>query len=145
MEQYQSKAVILTDEIEEVSGPKDLKSNFRSLNEWLFNACDSEHPQSAVEKFNFGLFESPDEYIVFFVGMETEKKQDTSISRIVFEPENMYYLLQKNEYENLSPEEIREKIKTALIKFTSTQKFETSFFAQAKSIKVDFAGEIWSK
>jgi hypothetical protein len=143
--EFKTKTVVLIDEREDVSEPKDLKSYFRSLNEWLLNACDNEHPRVGVEKFKFGLFESPNEYIMFFVGFKTENKQDSLITHIVFKPTNMYYRLQKNEYENLSPEELREKIKSELKNFTNTEKFKSSFFAKAKSIELEYDEEkIWS-
>ena len=66
---FSYREVIFTDEYEEVEGPpKNLQSHFKSINEWLLNACKNEHPPAINETFNFGLFESPGEYILFFYG-----------------------------------------------------------------------------
>lgn len=64
--------------------------------------------------------------------------------RIDFEPSNMYFQLPKGEYENLDREQVMNKVKVQLKDFTNTEKFKTSFFAQAKSITVNSKDEIWS-
>lgn len=140
--------IVISEEVDEVSPPPpDLTSNFRTLQEWLFNACDKDKPKTAIATYDFGFFESPGEYIVFVVGLNTyEKNENHSITTINFEPSDMDFQLPKSEHENLDREQVLDKVKAQLKDFIKTEKFKTSFFAQAKSIKTSFDGdEIWSK
>lgn len=140
--------VVLIDEVdEEPSPPPEILSSFKTLQEWLFNVCEKENPKTKIATYQFGLSESPGDYMLFVVGLNTyEKNENHLITNIVFEPSDMYFQLPKNEYENLDRAQVLDKIKSQLKDFTKTQKFKASFFAQAKSIKTSFDDdEIWTK
>jgi hypothetical protein len=142
------KKVTLVEEVDDVSPPPpEMHSNFETLQEWLFNMCDKEKPKVKIATYEFGLFESPGDYTVFVVGLNTyQKSEHHSVTTIDFEPSDMYFPLPENEHENSDREQVLDKIKSQLKDFTKTEKFKTSFFAQAKSIKTSFDGdEIWSK
>jgi hypothetical protein len=119
-------------------------SKFKSLQEWLLNICDTENPKNAHLTYNFGLFESPNEYILVLTGVNKyDKDQYNSITRIEFEPANMYFTLPANQYKGLTLEQVRERLSIQLKDFTKTEKFRQSFFQEAKSITTDWKGEIW--
>jgi hypothetical protein len=135
------------DEADEVlPPPPGLTSNFKTLQEWLLNACDMEKPKMQIAIYSFGLFESSNNYTIFMVGLNKYQKGRDSVIRIDYEPSNMYFQLPKNEFYDLNREQVLEKLKRELKDFTNTEKFKNSFFAQADLIKADFERDkIWSK
>ena len=134
------------EEVEEVSPPPPgLISNFKTIQEWLFNICDTEKPEKSITTYNFGLFESSDDYTVFLVGINKYGKGQDSATLIEFEPSSMYYPLPKSEYKNLTREQVQDQLTSLLKTFIKTDKFKNSFLAKAYSITVDFYGTIWSK
>ena len=137
--------VVFTDEYEEVEDPpRDFQSKFSSIQEWLEAIVDSEQPEEDIEIFSFGIFESANDYTMYLVGLQTQKKQDSSITRIGYKPQYMYYRLQKNEFENLDRDQVLSKIKGELKKFIDSEKFKSSFMGKGKSVRLEYAGEIWS-
>ena len=140
---------VQSEEIEEEvpPPPPDLKSNFKSLNDWLNNICDHEKPKKSIEEYNFGLFEAPNEYILFLVGVN-KYNEGTNRSRtsIEFKPTKMYFKLPQKEYANLSREMLLDKLTNQLKDLTGTKKFNTSFLAKAKTITFESNGQkIWSR
>ena len=131
--------------VEEVD-PPHITSHFKTLQDWLFHICDSRKPKKSIATYRIGLFESPDDYVIFLVGLNTHTKGKNSyITRIGFKPSNMYFQLPKSEYENLSREQLIDQLASQLKDFITTEKFKTSFLAKAESINTDFGGQIWSK
>ena len=137
----------LVDIVDEVSPPPpDLTSKFKTMQEWLLNLCDDMKPKNPIENYEFGLFESPEEYTMYLVGVNKYDKGDTSYTRIQFEPVNMYFPLPKGEYENLNREELLNRLISQLKDFADTEKFKASFFTQANKITFASNGQkIWSK
>ena len=126
--------------------PLRLTSRFKTVQEWLFNICDTDKPKKPITTYNFGLFEVEEDYIVFLVGLNTyNREQYSSATRIDFEPSGMYFPLPKSEYKNLKREQVLERLTAQLRNFTKTARFKHSFFAEAKSVTTDFKGEIWTK
>jgi hypothetical protein len=112
----------------------------------LFSICDKETPQQANLTYNFGLFESPGEYIVCLTGSTTyNKSPDHSVTRVEFEPANMYFNLPKREYAGLAQKQVRQQLTVQLEDFMKTKKFQHPFFQTAKSITTDWKGEIWAR
>jgi len=134
------------EEVEEVSAPPPgLTSNFKTPEEWLFNICDIDKPEKSITTYIFGLFESPDDYTIFLVGINRYDKGQNSVTGIDFEPSSMYYPLPKSENKNLTREQVQDQLTSLLKNFIKTDKFKNSFFAKAYSITVDFYGTIWSR
>lgn len=78
--------------------PPNFTSEFRTLRDWLINICDDNRPQKKISKYEFGLFESPANHILFLVGVNTYEESDTHTStRIDFEPKNMYFKLPESD------------------------------------------------
>jgi hypothetical protein len=73
--------------------------------------------------------------------------EGASIStRIEFEPSDMYFMLPKIEYGNLTNEQVKEKLEFQLKQFIESEKFASSFLANAKAVKIGFSNEtIWPK
>jgi hypothetical protein len=138
--------VTLTEVVDEQPDPPppELETKFNSIQEWLVTICDGNKPEKSIDTYQIGLFESPVDYILFLAGFNTHTQGNRAVTNIDFEPSNMYFRLPVNEYHNLTRKEIIAKLKTQLIDFTKSEKFKKSFLAQAKSIKIDFNGEIWS-
>ncbi len=122
-------------------------SPFKTLQEWLFNICDSNQPVESISEYNFGLYETPGNNMVCLVGYNTCRNIEQGISsrRIAFQPSNMFFVLPREEYGNLSQELVRKRILKELIEFTKTSKFKNSFLSKGDSITTDLIGEIWQR
>jgi hypothetical protein len=127
--------------------PAHINSKFKTLQEWLNNICDSNQPQKPVSEFKFNFIQSSDKYIVYMVGINKYGKDENSISTYIeFQPNDMYFILPKPEYDNLTNDQVREKLSSQLKKFVATEKFANSFLAKSKVIKLWFNNEtIWQK
>lgn len=141
------KEVTLYDIVDDVEPPPpNFTSNFKTLQDWLFTICDDEKPEKSILNYNFGLFESSDDNIIYLVGVNKYDKGDTSHTRIEFEPSNMYFQLPNSEYQNLGRDQILNKLTAQLKAFTNTEKFQNSFLAKANAIILESSGQtIWSK
>ena len=133
--------------VEEPDFPLHIKSKFKTLQDWLFAICDTDRPQKHIEEFKFNYFESSGKYTLFLLGLNTyEETKNRSITRIEFEPTNMYFKLPKSEYKNLNRQQLQDKLTSQLKGFTNTEKFKTSFLAMATIITMGFSEErIWPK
>ncbi|MFZ1798222.1 MAG: hypothetical protein WAU24_00025 [Chitinophagaceae bacterium] len=128
--------------VEDVQPPPfNIKTTFKTVEEWLFNICDSEKPQKPVTNYSIGIFESRNDYTLSFVGLYVNQRK----TEIAYEPLNMYFLLPKTEYKDLSREQLADKLVIQLKKFTATKKFMSSFLVQADSIFLNGTTKIWSK
>src|SRR5688572_104328 len=95
--------------------PPGFVSKFNSIHDWLKDICEKEKPETEIATYNFGLFESTDEYVLFLVGLNTTKKEKNhSLTRIEFEPVNTYFPLPATEFKNLTRDEVIEKISAQL-------------------------------
>lgn len=141
------KEVTLYDIVDDVEPPPhDLTSSFKTLQDWLFSICDDKKPKKSIANYNFGLFESPDDNIIYLVGVNKYDKGDTSRTRIVFKPSNMYFQLPNKEYKKLSRDQLLNKLAVQLKTFTNTEKFKTSFLSKSNAIILETNGLIiWSK
>lgn len=133
------------DEIEPPLPP--LTTKFKSLQDWLINICDNEKPKESIAKYKFELFESPNDYTIALIGVNTYNEgQNRSEIRIEFEPANMYFKLPEKEYKNLSRNLLVDKLTSQLQDFAGTEKFKTSFFTKANVVVFETNGQIiWSR
>jgi hypothetical protein len=111
--------------------------------EWLSALCTTEPPEESVVVYDFGLFESSVGNVIFLVGSKEYRKGQLSISKIDFEPTDMYFNLPADEYGSLNSEEVKAKLLKQIIEFTKTDQFRNSFFNNAKLILTDFGGKVW--
>lgn len=127
--------------------PPNLTSRFKTLQDWLINICSGDKPKKSIIKYNFGLFESPNNNTLVLTGVNTyDEGNNGSITRIEFKPKEMYFTLPKTYYENLNREQLLEKLISELKNFSNTKEFKTSFFTRANVIVFDTTGQtIWSK
>ena len=127
--------------------PPNFTSEFRTLRDWLINICYENRPQEKISKYEFGLFESPANYILFLVGVNTYEESDTHTStRIDFEPKNMYFKLPESDFQHLNTSQMLDKLTFQLKEFANTEHFQNSFFAKANIVVFETNGEkIWSK
>lgn len=135
--------------VEDVSEPPPphLVSKFATLQDWLLNICEKDRPQKPISKYTVGLFESPNDYTLVLVGVNTyDEDKNRSVNRIEFESTNMYFKLPEAYYKNLSREQLLDKLTSQLKDFAKTERFKTSFFSKATLFIFDTNGEtIWSK
>jgi hypothetical protein len=127
--------------------PPNLVSKFASLQEWLLNICEKDAPQKLISKYTVGLFESSNDYTLDLVGVNTyDEDKNRSATRIEFEPTNMYFKLPEAYYQNLSREQLLDKLTLELKDFANTERFKTSFIAKANVFVFESNGQtIWSK
>lgn len=125
--------------------PPGFTSPFKTLQEWLFNICDSNKPLESISEYNFGLYLSPGANMICLVGYNTDMKQGFPARRIAFQPSHTFFVLPHGEYGNLSQELVRKRIFKELTEFTKTTKFKNSFLSKGDSITTDLDGEIWQR
>ena len=126
--------------------PPNFISKFKTLQDWLINICDNDKPKQPIQKYKFGLFESTNDYTVFVAGVNTYSKGNYRSIRIAFKPTNMYLKLPKDYFENLTREQLLDKLTSELKDFASTEKFKNSFFTKAGIVVLETNGQtIWSK
>lgn len=51
--------------------PPHLTTKFKSLQDWLINICDNDKPKKSISKYKFELFESPNNYTIALIGVNT--------------------------------------------------------------------------
>ena len=125
--------------------PPGLTSHFKKVEDWFYNICDDKRPKKSIATYEFGLFESPDHYTTFLVGINTYNKEDTSYTPLSLN-HNMYFQLPIGEYKNLNRDELLNRLISQLKGLTNTKKFKTSFFTAADKIIFATNGQtIWSK
>ena len=134
--------IVLTEEVEDVEPPPPgFKTKFKNIQNWLLKICDTDKPAKPIQTYNFGLFESPKENIIYLVGTNTYQEKNHSLIRIEFKPSDMFFRLPDNGFKNLNREQLLDKINSQLKDFTKTEKFKSSLLAKAQLIKTEFKGE----
>lgn len=124
----------------------EIESNFSTIEEWLAYTCTHDKPEKPIAKYNFGLFESLDEYVVTLTGINTYEKNNSSRICIEFQPEYTFFRLPKPYYKSLSREQLLKKLTNDLENFLRTKYFHLSFFIQASIIVLEPTGQIlWRK
>jgi hypothetical protein len=132
-------------EEEQIEPPDDVDSSFDSLHDWLSNLCSTEKPTTKIKTYNFQISQSRDRYILSVVGSnDYSLERNHIISRIDFEPSDMFFLLPQNEYEQLDYSRAIDRVRIQLAEFTDTEVFKGSFFYLAESVNLN--GEvIWTR
>lgn len=127
--------------------PSRLTSKFKTIEDWLLDICENDKPKKSISQYRLSLFESPDDYTLALVGVNTyEENKNSIIIRIEFEPLNMYFNLPKPFFKGLDRKQLLEKLTGQLKDFVKTAKFKNSFFTKANKIVFQTNGEmIWSK
>ncbi|MCJ0743912.1 hypothetical protein [Pedobacter montanisoli] len=131
--------------------PPILQSNFKNIHDWLNDICSHDQPKVEISKFEIGLIEGEDlkgnkEYMLHLIGTNTYNKANHSEIRNDFIPKNAYFKLPKEFAQNLSHNQILDKIIAELKDFTKSNTFEQSFLTNAKEIKFSRTNQIiWSK
>jgi hypothetical protein len=127
--------------------PPQLTSRFETLQEWLLTICENDKPKKPITEFKFGLFESPNDLVLVLVGVNTYNEgKNRTVTRIEFEPSNMYFKLPENEYKHLNRDQLINKLMSQLKDFANTENFKSSFFTKANIVVFEINGQtIWSK
>ena len=144
---YIVKDVIVTSIIDVPEPPLSPSgTRFQNIHDWLANICDTEKPKKPIETYNIGLIESPGDYILTLTGTNTYEisPSETEI-RTDFQPREMYFFVSWMDHKHLQRNELLESLSAQIKTFLRTEKFKGSFHSQAKSIILDWEGEIWSK
>lgn len=98
-----------------------------------------------MTEYNFKLFESTNNYIISIAGVEKSENHQSSLSTIVFKPNNMFFQLPMKEYDKVNPDEVVKKLTSQIKDFTKTEKFKNSFLTKAECITSSFSGELWRR
>lgn len=128
--------------------PPNLKSEFKTLQDWLVSICNGEKPKKLISTYNIGLSESNNrDYTLDLTGRNAYNEGNNhSSKRIEFTPKHTFYKLPEAYYKSLSREQLIKKLITQLKDFTNTKDFKNSFFTKANAIVFDTNGQkIWSK
>jgi len=89
------------DVVEEPIEPEHVRSKFKTLQEWLINICNNNKPKKSIAEFYVNFSESSGNYTIFLWGVNTYAEgKNRSITRIEFQPLNMYNNLAEKEYNN---------------------------------------------
>ena len=124
-------------------GP-EYQNQYRSLDDWLISICKSNPPNDSSLHFKFGLFESDNNNIIFFIGTMTSKKGDNNehIS-IEFQPESTYYELDEKEFDNFKGDQLRKSLTKRIIEFTNSEIFTRSYLQKARLIHTEWGDIIY--
>jgi len=126
--------------------PPNFTSKFKTLQDWLLDMCDNEKPIKTIQKYKFGLFESKNDYTIFCAGVNESYEGNQHSIHIAFKPTNVYFKLPKNYFENLTREQLLDKLVSDLKDFTNREEFKNSFFTKADAVVFETNGQmIWSK
>lgn len=123
--------------------PPGFTSPFKTTQEWLSNICDIDQPKKSIAEYCFLLFESPGNELLCLVGYNTYREQNLEAVRVDFKPSNTFFALPQNEYQNLTKQQVRDRVRQELIEFVNSPKFENSFLSKANSITTNFGEKIW--
>lgn len=124
-----------------VPPPTNLKTTFKTVQDWLLGICNAEKPSKNIGLYSLGLFESQNDCVLFLVGLNKSDNKTT----VDFKPSNMYYKVPETEYKDLDREQRIHKLTAQIKDFTTTRKFESSFLVDADSIVMEGKTVIWSK
>lgn len=128
------------------SPPPYLDSKFNTIADWLRNMCEHDKPEKQITRFNFGLFESADDYTLTLRGENTYEYAKYSRIRIEFTPVYTYFRLPKSYHELLDRDRLLVDLKAELTEFTKTKIFQSSFFTEADEVVFETTGDvIWAK
>jgi hypothetical protein len=109
----------------------------------LIEIIESDKPKVPIGYFHFSFLDAGDHYKLVLAGLNFLR------NRIDYEPSLQSLNLSKSQYGNLDEKQVKENVKAQLKTFTDTEKFNTSFFAQAESIGINSEQNtleiIWSK
>lgn len=127
--------------------PPDLMPHFNTIQDWLQNVIDKDNPTKYITEFKFGLFQFPNDYCLYLIGVNTYSDDKSNTKTLIeFKPSNMYFKLPKVYFDGLDREQLLIKLIKELRDFTNTEKFRTSFFNKAQRIIFRPNGlVIWSK
>ncbi|MFW0714394.1 hypothetical protein [Pedobacter sp. N23S346] len=124
----------------------DIESKFSTIEEWLVYMCTYDKPEKPIGKYNFGLFESLNEYVVTLTGVNTYEENNNSRICIEFQPEYTFFRIPTSYCGSLSREQLLKKLTNDLQNFLMTKYFRFSFFIQANIIVLEPTGQIlWRK
>lgn len=124
--------------------PPDFISSFETLQEWLFNVCDNDHPEESITEYQFSLVETSNNDMLFLSGFNAYNiAQNTVAIRTDFKPTNAFFPLPKSEYGNLSKEQLLKRLLNELKEFTKATKFQNSFLSKGETISTNFSGKFW--
>lgn len=132
-------------------GSSEYTSKFKTLKEWFFHLCDAEKPQQDSLSYDFGIYqtlnpstnEPTDECMISLVGSVTyNENPNHSVTKIKFEPKEMFFTLPIEDCEGLTLTQIQSRVIKQLTEFTRTEKFKHSFFQNAKEIELS-GRKIW--
>lgn len=118
--------------------PPNLKSKYKSLEDWLSDICTKEKPDESIRYYKIGLFEGSDGNIIFLSGSRHSDNADSVT--IDFRPAAMYCRLPDNSYKNMNHSDFLNKITAQLKDFVKTEKFKRSFLSKANAIIIEFNG-----
>lgn len=101
---------------------------------WLNNINEEEKLPNNIKAINFGLFESKDEYVIYFIGSGNfDDNSDDWACEIDYEPKQKYLALG-----NLSKEKSWMKILEMVKHILEFEIIEIGFFPKIKHITIGF-------
>lgn len=121
--------VTVTEEALEPPEP-GLTSKFDTIQDWLIHLCETENPKTPIAVYNFGLFESDNDYVLTLVGLNTkEESKYNSITTIDFQPADLYYKIPTPQTEGHTRDQVIKKINNELNEFLKSEKFKVPFLS----------------
>ena len=110
-----------------------------TLTNWIERILETEHPDSSIIAYNFGLFETPEGYSIYLIGSKDFDAEDGDwATGSDFEPKDKYYPLPAKDYKNLKWEQALDKVEQSLREFKKSTTYKQSFLAKAKAVTTGF-------
>jgi hypothetical protein len=113
-----------------------------ALQDWLQQLCETETPDDSIIAFYFGISEyAGGGYGIYLTGSERFDADDEDwATEDDYHPEERWFDLTDEEYNDLGWEAVLEKIIAELKDFSASEAFKASFFARAEAVATGFAG-----
>lgn len=108
-----------------------------TLQECLLQISNNEHPEPSDTVFHLGLYQIDNQYVVFFIDSKRYQQDiQDRMRKKTSQYLDKYYPLKNTEFTDLSWEQVLNKIKTELTRFSATKFFKNSSLAKAGSITI---------
>ncbi len=142
------KHIEVTATVEELLIPINIKSKFKSMQDWLTNICQGKIPKKKISEYVIRLVSSQvsNEHIVCLYGVSTRFDAiGQPYTSIDFKPSSVFFKFPKIKYNSFSYKQMQEELTNQLKDFISTQEFHNSFLSN-ENIRMSFSDKpIWLK
>ena len=109
------------------------------FNNWLDRINKTETVSNSIVAFNFGLFETEDNYTIYLIGSGTFDEQDDDwATNVDFEPEDKYFELDSSLVKGKDWQEALEVSEKLVTEYLNSINLKNTIFKNAEAITTGF-------